>query len=184
MEILFIRHGEPDYQPCDERGFIGQGRALAPLSWEGILQAEEVSRNPALTGCEVILSSPYTRALQTAAVISRNTGLNIIVETDLHEWIPDKTFQNKTSAEADELFQDYRNHKGICPKGQIKKWESVEEMISRTVPVLNKYRTYEKIIAVCHGEVIRRFTGDGKIEYCKPYRVNFSETFECYRWFE
>lgn len=183
MEILFIRHGEPDYQPCDERGFIGHGRALAPLSPEGVLQAEEVSKNPVLTGCEVILSSPYTRALQTAAIISKNTGLSIIVETDLHEWMPDKTFQYKSSAEADELFKDYQNNKGIYPKGQIKKWESVEELIARAVPVLNKYSAYEKIIAVCHGEIIRRFTGESGIEYCKPYRVNFNETFECYPWF-
>lgn len=48
MEIIFIRHGEPDYAPCDERGFIGHGRALAPLSARGITQAERVATEAVL----------------------------------------------------------------------------------------------------------------------------------------
>ena len=30
MEMILIRHGEPDYSPCEKRGFIGQGHDLAP----------------------------------------------------------------------------------------------------------------------------------------------------------
>lgn len=58
---------------------------MAPLTELGIKQAEEVSLSPLLEGCQVIVSSPYTRALQTAAIISKNTGLNIKVEVDIHE---------------------------------------------------------------------------------------------------
>lgn len=29
MKVVFIRHGEPDYLSCDEKGFIGHGRDLA-----------------------------------------------------------------------------------------------------------------------------------------------------------
>ena len=32
MEIVLIRHGEPEYAPCDRRGFIGQDCGLAPLT--------------------------------------------------------------------------------------------------------------------------------------------------------
>ncbi len=31
MKIVFIRHGEPDKAEVDSRGFIGQGRDMAPL---------------------------------------------------------------------------------------------------------------------------------------------------------
>ena len=71
MKIVFIRHGEPDKAEVDKRGFIGQGRDLAPLTELGIRQAEEVSANPLLNGGQVIVASPYTRALQTAAIISK-----------------------------------------------------------------------------------------------------------------
>src|SRR5699024_3213827 len=30
MQLILIRHGEPDYSPCDQRGFTGFGRDLAP----------------------------------------------------------------------------------------------------------------------------------------------------------
>ena len=99
MKIVFIRHGEPDKTGVDNRGFIGQGRDMAPLTELGIKQAEDVSLNPLLEGCQVILSSPYTRALQTAAIISKNTGLDIKVEIDIHEFIPDKAFQVKSEVE-------------------------------------------------------------------------------------
>ena len=80
MKIVFIRHGEPDKTEVDRRGFIGQGRDMAPLTEFGIKEAEGVSLSPLLEGSQVIVSSPYTRALQTAAIISKNTGLDIKVE--------------------------------------------------------------------------------------------------------
>lgn len=30
MEVIVMRHGERDYEPCHERGFIGQGLELDP----------------------------------------------------------------------------------------------------------------------------------------------------------
>ena len=75
MEIVFIRHGEPDKTEVDKRGFIGQGRDLAPLTELGVEQAEKVSSDPLLKGAQVIVSSPYTRALQTAAIISKNNAI-------------------------------------------------------------------------------------------------------------
>ena len=35
MEVIVMRHGERDYEPCHERGFIGQGLELAPLTENG-----------------------------------------------------------------------------------------------------------------------------------------------------
>jgi len=63
MKIVFIRHGEPDKTLVDERGFIGQGRDMAPLSELGVKQAEEAARSSLLKGGQIIVSSPYTRAL-------------------------------------------------------------------------------------------------------------------------
>ncbi|MDF2544972.1 MAG: putative proteinB, partial [Herbinix sp.] len=111
MKIIFIRHGEPDKSYVDVKGFIGQGRDLAPLTELGIEQAKEVSKNPLLEGGQIIISSPYTRALQSAAIISKNTGLDIKVEIDLHEFIPDKTFMVKGEEENRDLHKDFMNLK-------------------------------------------------------------------------
>ena len=89
MDLLLVRHGEPDYSDIDERGYIGHGRDLAKLTEKGVRQAERAAEDTRLQGAELILSSPYTRALQTASIISRITQIPLTVETDLHEWMPD-----------------------------------------------------------------------------------------------
>lgn len=89
--FYLVRHGEADYSEMLEKGFYGFGRSFAPLSSQGISQAETAAIDERLKTAQLIVSSPYTRALQTAAIISRETGLKISVDVDLHEWEPDKT---------------------------------------------------------------------------------------------
>ncbi len=182
MKIIFIRHGEQNYDICDERGFIGQGRDMAPLTDVGVEQAEAVSKDSILVGSEIIISSPYTRALQTAAIISKNIGLPIQVEVDLHEFIPDKTFTFKGKEESYLLHKDFCDCHGSYPAGETRKWETIDEIIARVMPVLKKYIKYNKIIVVAHGGVIRRFVGIGNIEHCKAYEVDFDDAFRCFHW--
>jgi len=184
MKIIFVRHGEPDKSQIDERGFIGQGRDMAPLTELGIQQAEEVCANPLLRGCQMIVSSPYTRALQTAAIISKNTGLDIKVEVDIHEFIPDKTFQVKGEEENKRLHKDFIECKGDYPEGENRNWETIAEIINRTKPVFDKYVElgYEKILVVAHGGVIRRYTGVGIIGHCEVCEVEYSKDFQCFGW--
>ena len=184
MKIVFIRHGEPNVSPVDERGWIGQGRNFAPLTEKGIQQAVEVSRHPLLDGCQIIVTSPYTRALQTAAIISRNTGLEIRVEVDLHEFIPDKTFQLKGSEENKLLHEDFLRCKGEYPVGETRKWETIAEIIQRTKPVLDRCvdQGYEKMIVVAHGGVIRRYTGVADISHCEVYEIDYDKNFVCFGW--
>ena len=184
MNIVFIRHGEPDKLEVDKRGFIGQGRDMAPLTQLGVKQAEEVSANPILEESQLIVSSPYTRALQTAAIISKHTGLDINVEVDLHEFIPDKSFQVKGEEENEILHKDFRRCQGEYPEGEVRKWETITEIINRTKPVFDKYVDlgYKKIIVVAHGGVIRRYTGVGIIEHCEVCEVEYSKEFSCFGW--
>lgn len=184
MKIIFIRHGEPDKSLVDERGFIGQGRDMAPLSELGILQAEQISKDIQLNKCQLIVSSPYTRALQTAAIISKNIGLDIKVEVDLHEFIPDKSFQVKGEAENKVLHKEFMKYFGEYPEGEARKWETIQEIIKRTKPVLDKYYDlkYDKIIVVAHGGVIRRYAGVGLIEHCQICEVDYNKQFKCFGW--
>lgn len=41
---------------------------------------------------------------------------------------------------------------------------------------------YERIIAVAHGGVIRRYTGVGMIKHCEICEVDYSKNFKCYGW--
>ena len=186
MEVILIRHGKPDYAPVTERGFIGHGRALAPLTSEGEEQARRAADDPALQDAELIVASPLTRALETAGIIAGKTGLPLTVEVDLREWEPDRTYQFASDEESAALHQDFWACKGEWPEGETRKWEPITEVIQRVDPVMKKYYEagYQKIIVVAHGGIIRRFTGDAYVTYCKPYCVEYNGDFNYFGWVE
>lgn len=184
MQIILIRHGEPDYAPCDARKFCGHGRELAPLTAAGVTQAEQAAQSPLLEGSEIIVASPYTRALQTAAILSRVTGIPLTVEMDLREWEPDRTYQYRTREERHAIWEDFVQRKGIYPPGEVKDWESVSHMVTRIRPVIDSYyqKGYHKIIVAAHGGIIRRFVGKADISYCGIYPIEYSGAFEYFQW--
>lgn len=169
MAIFYlVRHGEADYSEMLEKGFYGFGRSFAPLSEKGIIQAETTAVDDRLKTAEIIVSSPYTRALQTASIISRETGLKICVEVDLHEWEPDKTNQYTTSEEAFRLTHEFNLYKGKYPEGQQMRWETLDEVRNRMRRVADKYANYGKVIFVGHGMAFRTLT---YIEQMKPAEI-------------
>lgn len=178
MEVVVMRHGERNDQPCYERGFIGQGLELAPLSENGVKQAEEAADNPLIDGCSVIISSPYTRCMQTAAIVSRIRNLPLKVEVDLHEWIPDLTFQNK-KGEAQLYGSDFALNQGKYPEGETRKWESIDMMEKRLLSVLNKYKGQNKIMIVTHGMLMHQIKPYGHIPYCFVDSFIYDEHFRC-----
>ncbi len=169
MAIFYlVRHGEADYSDLLEKGFFGFGRDFAPLSKIGIEQVKKAAKEERLKTAQIIVSSPYTRALQTAAIISRETGLKICVEVDLHEWIPDKTNQYKTSDEAFTLAKEFYENKGVYPDGKQLKWEALEEVRKRMQRVAEKYAGYEKVIFVGHSMAFEALTN---IDGMKPAEI-------------
>ncbi len=169
MAIYYlIRHGEANYSELMEHHFFGFGRDLAPLTEKGILQAEETSKDDRLKTAELVISSPYTRALQTAQIISRNTGIEVRVELDLHEWLPDLSNKYTTSEEAFRLTDEFVACKGTYPIGTKKLWETLEDMRKRMRKVADKYADYEKIIFVGHGMAFRTLA---YIEKMKPAEI-------------
>ena len=184
MEFVLIRHGDPDYSACVRGGINGQGFGLVPLSEKGLQQARQVAAHPALAGAQLVLSSPYTRALQTAAEIVRATGLPLAVEPDLHELMADRSGAPHTREEMKQLHQEFLACRGCWPEGGERPWETVEQLTDRVTSVLSRYLSYDKVIVVTHGGVIRRFVKDQCIGYCMPYVVPMEGKVECRGWID
>jgi broad specificity phosphatase PhoE len=177
QRIVFLRHSEPDYSLVRKRKYIGHGLDLAPLTENGIKLAESVSFDNRLAHAGIIVSSPYTRALQTAAVISKNRRLDIKVEVDLHEWMPDLSFQyssKEESLKANELCAEY---KGVCPDDSEINFENLIDVFNRAKNALLRYRQYEKIIVVTHVIVMRQFSFAAEIPFCGISEIDFNESF-------
>jgi broad specificity phosphatase PhoE len=153
--FYLVRHGQPDYQSLSGYSFFGFGRDFAPLSPVGIAQAEQAAADARLQSAEMIVSSPYTRALQTAQIISRRTRLPVQVELALHEWIPDLTNAYTSSEESFQLSKEFADCRGEYPAGILCRWETLSAMRQRMKAVADKYADREKVILVGHGMAFR-----------------------------
>ena len=172
--FYLIRHGKPDYTYGDTHGFIGQGHDFAPLKEDKIEEVIKTAKDIRLKDAQIIVSSPYTRALQTASIISKETALDIVVEPDLREWQPDLTYQYKNVEEMQELLSDYNKNSGIYPKGETRKWEEKEHLRKRVISVINKYKEkYNIIIIVAHQMAFQSICDCGDIKPAEIFETNF-----------
>ena len=157
--FILIRHGKPDYSKIEQKGFMGHGCDLAFLSKEGIVQAKNVSNNKLLEGADILISSPYTRCMQTASIISNKINLPIIGELDLHEWLPDLTYTYKDSKTVKDNYHkainDYINNQITSNE-----YESIYSVQIRVLKTLKKYLEYQKVIVVTHGGVMYSLTNN------------------------
>lgn len=153
--FYLVRHGEPVYDNMLENGFWGFGRDFAPLSEKGKAQAELTAKDIRLKSAELIVSSPYTRALQTAQIISRETGIGVEVDIDLHEWIPDEDNLYTTSEESFAFAREFTKYKGEYPPGRKLRWETLSHMRQRMRRAADRYAGLDKVIFVGHGMAFR-----------------------------
>lgn len=166
--FYLIRHGKHEYDEVVEKGFKGHSFEFAPLSDLGILQADECGRDGRFKDADIIISSPYTRALQTAAIISCKTGIKLAVELDLRETDINKNhkldnFDDYIASARASIKQDNP------PENSGYEWETQEELNTRVVNVLKKYTKYKKVIVVCHGGVIYNLTYEQSIPNCSVH---------------
>lgn len=183
-KLILIRHGEPDYNFVTERGFKGHGRDLAQLTLTGIQQAQIMAKDERLQGAQLIVASPYTRALQTAAIISKERALDINIEVDLHEWLPDLKFNYITDDEVKIAARECSLLKGNYNDGEMKSWEKLSTVANRAFRSLEKYLNYDKIIVVTPGVVMRQFQFHTEIPYCGIIEVDYDKDFKWCGWVE
>lgn len=70
------------------------------LHAEGVAQAEALGRALAGTQIDVVFSSPYGRAVETAERALAGRGLEVVRVPGLQEWTPSPEFRYATSTEA------------------------------------------------------------------------------------
>ncbi|MFC4323172.1 histidine phosphatase family protein [Litchfieldia salsa] len=74
--IYFVRHAHSTYTP-DELG--------RPLSIKGLADAERICEILENENIDIIISSPYNRAIQTVEGVAKFIGKEVIIEDDLKE---------------------------------------------------------------------------------------------------
>jgi len=115
--FLLMRHGSVDYDAQPGR-FRGHGIDLLPLTPTGVVEAEDLAVLLAKRGdVDAIISSPMTRSLQTAMILSWRLQLRVQVELDLHEWVPDLSQQWTDGEATRNAYDELRACGGEWPPG-------------------------------------------------------------------
>ncbi len=157
--FYLIRHGQANWAECDARGLKGFARDFTPLTENGINQIENTAQDERLFKASIVLSSPYTRALMSAAVISKVVQLPLTVEFDLREWMPDLSGNYSSQLEIFALADDFEKNHGVYPDGETRVWETIDHLKTRVSTVLERYKNFDHVIVVCHEMAIWSVTG-------------------------
>ncbi len=163
--VHLVRHGEPDYEPINSRGWPGAAADLSQLTPTGIGQAEAAAAELAECGATYLVASPMTRALHTATIIGHRLGLSISVEFDLREWLCDDTFSWTGFRDVMAAYDDMNRVGGEWPPGETRSWEPLSSVRRRTVDALQRHaaQAHGPMIAVCHAVVIRSLTDEESV---------------------
>lgn len=161
--FYLVRHGQPDWRWTEGEHLTGWLRDFTPLTALGHAQAHVTAQDDRLKNAELILSSPYTRALQTGAIISRILQIPLEVEFDLREWMPDVRGQIQTLEDVFTAARDFEACDGCHPNSSesefARHWESRESLRTRMLNILESYRHFERVIVTTHEMAIWAVTG-------------------------
>jgi len=168
-KFYFIRHGEAEVALMNKGIYQNFGTNMIPLSAKGVLQIKETAKDDRLKNAQIIICSPYGRALHSAAIISKELGIDINVETDLHEWVANRDYNYISDQDTIENLKEFFKNKGKKSNDPKYNYETIEDINRRVEAILDKYKNYAEVIVVCHGLVMECFlktsnVANGQIE--------------------
>ena len=162
--IIFVASGETNKEYLNYH-YLGFGREIVPLTDKGKQQAVTVAEKIKNDKGEIIISSPYTRALEAASIISRRLNIDLEVEPGLHDWIPKDPYDSTSDFSFKPAYNTFIAYNGKHDPLHRYRYESLPEMKDRVIRTLDKYlKTYEVIIVVSHSMVSKVFDWDTKLE--------------------
>jgi broad specificity phosphatase PhoE len=153
-KFIMVRHGESEGNR--ERRFTVSPEV--PLTELGRTQASQAAERIArIFKPQVIISSPYTRARQTADIIAARLNLPIEVVHDLHErdlgCFKGHSYDTLREIVQSDPSYDPRNGWSWKPQGG----ESYEDVRTRVVAAVKRLRErfpHDEVVVVSHGGVM------------------------------
>lgn len=159
----FMRHGEMN--PNRDK-YFAEDEVNEPLNEVGITQIEKVAKEIKNYGIDIIISSDMERARQTAQIVAKEIGVEVIYDENLRErmvggW-QGRTFDDIRK----EYGVDYWSSQSIKVKG-LETLEELEERVWRAFTAHRKKYENKNVLIVGHGastRILRNKLRDLKIE--------------------
>lgn len=150
--FLILRHGETDWNVAQRM----QGVRDIPLNATGHAQAEAAADILSLSGVRRILSSPLSRALETAKATARTTGAPVTCDDRLVE----RGFGELEGKTVADVKRDYGYGDGVnfhtIDGPEI---EDADAVIQRTGDAISAYlaQSADLSLIVAHGQIFTMF---------------------------
>lgn len=158
--LLLVRHGETDWN-AEHRW---QGHTDVPLNDRGRAQARRLAEELAAQAPAAVYASDLSRAVETAEIVARRLGLDVVTDPDLRE-------MNVGSWEG--LTRDEI-------EGRVWDGEPREAHAARVLAAIGRIaerHPWERVLVVAHGGCLRRVQEaigaeiDGWFENCVLWAV-------------
>lgn len=149
--LYLIRHGEAYYHA---NGIIND----YGLTEKGIAQAKRLRDRLAATGeikADVLISSTFTRARQTAEIIAPALNLPILFDDDFQEMRPGEAI-NIPIDEYNTKYSQFRQEEDpfVSMAPGAENWGQFMLRVGTTLDRVTKQYEGKTVVAVCHGGII------------------------------
>ena len=173
--FLLMRHAQPDFSGVNGWALPGWPVDLAPLAPAGEHQVKAQIPTILKFDPEVVITSPVTRALHTALLMSSDLRVPLKVEFDLHEWFPDVRLQRLNWEQLLERQAEFETLKGEWPSGESRPWETATSMRERLLAVLRRYISFRRVLVISHQEPIRAISQVNEVGHASLIRFEWSD---------
>lgn len=155
MDLLFVRHGQPER--VDAR-VAESGPADPPLTAQGHLEAKSTAEWLRGEAIDHIVSSPLLRARETAAPLADSLGLDVEIHPDLAEYDRNAShyipFEQMTSEDHEQFTAmaegRWEEYGGDNPA------DFVHRVVTTVEAIIERHQGH-RVVAFCHGGVINAY---------------------------
>ena len=140
-----LRHGQTDWNI----NFLLQGVTDIPMNQTGIEQVKLAAQAIRAEDWDVVLTSPLSRARQTAEIIASQHGYTEIIEQEL---LIERSFGEAEGLSHDQWRAKYSNL-DVIPGGESRTQLADRSML--LLETISKELVGKRVLAVSHGALIR-----------------------------
>jgi len=160
VTLYLVRHGEADYNAAGILSSYPEvpGRIERHLTARGMAEVQETADSLREEGIDVIISSPLTRAVETATIIGEVVGVPVWQDVRLRE----TDFGQFNTLPMDKFFQVYSSPEKRIHTDGSDGVESFEDMRARVTNLLHEVaREFpgKKVVLVSHGDALEQIHG-------------------------
>ena len=160
VTFYLVRHGQSE---SNALGLLSSypevpGRTVRHLTEQGISEVKETAEKLRQENIDVIIASPLTRTVETAAIISEATGIPVLQDIRLRE----TNFGIYDAGPVERFFNAYSKPEERILTDGGDGVESFEDMRARVVSILDDVKREcagKKVVLVSHADTLEKIHG-------------------------